>query len=127
MTSLRETDSGLTHDLNIPMVASYSGTDPTVDFAPFGMDVTIIKAPVECSPCHILRLSEFPEFPIVRYDGLESGKATEFVREAAAQGRPMYTILGPYEVNDAMQRVGGSWTKVTEIGVQKIEVLQLVQ
>ena len=39
----------------------------------------------------------------------------------------MYTILWPYEIKDAVQRLGGNWTKITEIGRQKITVLQLVE
>lgn len=67
------------------------------------------------------------DFSIVRYDGFDAGKAAEFFKDAAAQKRPIYAILWPFEVNDAMQRLRGNWTKVAEIGGQKIAILQLVQ
>lgn len=51
-------DTGLTHAaarMNVPTIALYSSIDPTAVFAPFGRDVTIISAPTDCAPCHILR------------------------------------------------------------------------
>jgi hypothetical protein len=67
------------------------------------------------------------DFSIVRYDGFGAGKAVEFLKDTAAQNRPIYAMLWPFEVNDAMQRLGGNWTKVAEIGGQKIARRQLVQ
>jgi hypothetical protein len=66
-------------------------------------------------------------FPIVRYDGFDAGKAAEFRKDAAAQDSPIYAMLWPFEVNDAMHSLGGNWTKVAEIGGQKITILQLAQ
>jgi hypothetical protein len=68
----------------------------------------------------------YTDLPIVRFDGLPEGKATAFLEAASAQGRPLYAILWPYEVDDAMRRLGGNWTKLTEIGRQRIAVLQFV-
>ena len=54
-------DTGLTHvaaRLGIPTVAIYSGIDPTGMWAPVGPEVTVLKAPVPCSPCHILLLED---------------------------------------------------------------------
>ena len=54
-------DTGLTHiaaRLGIPTVAIFSGIDPTGMWAPVGPSVTVIKAPVPCSPCHILVLED---------------------------------------------------------------------
>jgi len=54
-------DTGLTHvaaRLGLPTIAIYSGIDPTGMWASVGPDVTIIKAPVPCSPCHILKLAD---------------------------------------------------------------------
>lgn len=54
-------DTGLTHyaaRLGIPTIAIFSGIDPTAVWAPVGTDVTVVRAPVACSPCHILRLED---------------------------------------------------------------------
>jgi len=54
-------DTALTHyaaRLDTPTVAVYSGIDPTAVWAPVGRHVTVIKAPVPCSPCHILLLED---------------------------------------------------------------------
>ena len=54
-------DTGLTHFaacLGLKTVAIYSGIDPTEVWAPRGPDVSVIKAPVPCSPCHILYLDD---------------------------------------------------------------------
>ncbi len=54
-------DSGLTHfaaRMDVPTVAIYSGIDPTETWAPRGTDLAVVKAPVSCSPCHILKLED---------------------------------------------------------------------
>jgi ADP-heptose:LPS heptosyltransferase len=54
-------DSALTHvaaRMNIPTVAIFSGIDPTVMWAPVGGNVTVLRAPVPCSPCHILHMRD---------------------------------------------------------------------
>ncbi len=54
-------DSGLTHvagRVGVPTVALFSGIDPTVMWAPLGENVTVLRAPVPCSPCHILAMEE---------------------------------------------------------------------
>lgn len=54
-------DSGLTHiaaRLGVPTIDILSGIDPSAMWAPIGPDVTAVKAPVPCSPCHILALSQ---------------------------------------------------------------------
>lgn len=54
-------DTGLTHyaaRLGTPTIAIFSGIDPTATWAPVGTNVTVIRAPVPCSPCHILRLED---------------------------------------------------------------------
>jgi ADP-heptose:LPS heptosyltransferase len=54
-------DTGLTHlaaRLGTPAVCIYSGIDPAAMWAPIGVDVTLLKAPVPCSPCHITLMSD---------------------------------------------------------------------
>jgi len=54
-------DTGLTHiaaRMNIPTVAIYSGIDAKVLFAPYGQNVTVIEAPVACSPCGLRMLAD---------------------------------------------------------------------
>lgn len=54
-------DTGLTHlatRLGTSTVCIYSGIDPTAMWAPIGPDVTLLKAPVPCSPCHIANLAD---------------------------------------------------------------------
>lgn len=49
-------DSGLTHlaaRLGVATVALYSGVESPGNWAPVGPDVTVLHAPVSCSPCHI--------------------------------------------------------------------------
>src|SRR5258708_4653417 len=62
----------------------------------------------------------YTDLPIVRWDGIAEGKARTFLDEAAAQRRPLYAVLWPYEVDEALRRVPGTWSKVTELGQQKI-------
>ncbi len=66
----------------------------------------------------------YADLPIVRWDGFADGKAKAFLEAASAQNRPLYAILWPYEVDDALRLVGGNWTKVAGIGRQRIAVLQ---
>lgn len=54
-------DSGLTHvaaRLDIPTVVLFSGIDPVVMWAALGRHVTVLRAPVPCSPCHILQMED---------------------------------------------------------------------
>ena len=54
-------DSALTHvaaRLGVPTVALFSGIDPTVMWASRGPATTVLRAPVPCSPCHILHLRD---------------------------------------------------------------------
>jgi hypothetical protein len=88
----------------------------------------------------------YTNFPIVRWDliGLEkrdlqkirfdpmkvtrfdAKKVASFLKNAAAQNRPIYAVLWPQEMNDALRRFGGNWNEIAEIGNQRISVLQLV-
>lgn len=96
-------DTGLTHlaaRLNVPTIAIYSGVDPTAKFAPYGPNVTVIKAPVACSPCHILQLKDCRREHqcIQRID-------FNFVR---AQVRGKLLDLSAYANKRAWQREGAS-------------------
>jgi len=54
-------DTGLTHmaaRMGVPSVSIFSGIDPTAMWAPVGQDVTVLRAPSACSPCHILQLAD---------------------------------------------------------------------
>ena len=54
-------DSGLTHvagRVGIPTVVLFSGIDPPIMWAALGDNVTILRVPVPCSPCHILHFEE---------------------------------------------------------------------
>ena len=54
-------DSALTHvaaRVGIPTVVLFSGIDPPIMWAALGDNVTILRVPVPCSPCHILRFEE---------------------------------------------------------------------
>ena len=54
-------DSALTHvaaRIGIPTVVLFSGIDPPVMWAALGSNVTILRVPVACSPCHILQFDE---------------------------------------------------------------------
>ena len=54
-------DSGMTHvaaKLDIPTVVLFSGIDPVVMWAAPGRQVTLLRAPVPCSPCHILHMED---------------------------------------------------------------------
>jgi heptosyltransferase-2 len=54
-------DTGLTHiaaRIGVPTISIHSGIDPTAMWAAVGQDVTILRAPTACSPCHIMHLSQ---------------------------------------------------------------------
>ena len=60
----------------------------------------------------------YTDFTLVRYDALNDGKDTGPRVEAAARrsGRPIYAVLFPFEVDDALSRaLPGGWTKVGSI------------
>ena len=69
----------------------------------------------------------YTDLPIVRFEGFADGKAKAFLEMAFDQKRPIYAILWPYEVKDAQGLMGGNWKTITEIGWQKIAVLQFVR
>jgi ADP-heptose:LPS heptosyltransferase len=52
-------DTSLTHyaaRFGVPTIGLFSGIDPTAVWVPVGEHATVLKAPVACSPCHILHL-----------------------------------------------------------------------
>ena len=54
-------DSGLTHvaaRMDVPTIAIYSGVAQTELWAPYGRHVTVINAPVACSPCHLMDVKD---------------------------------------------------------------------
>jgi ADP-heptose:LPS heptosyltransferase len=54
-------DSALTHAaarMGVPTIVLMSGIDPTVMWAPRGENLTVLRSPVWCSPCHILSLDD---------------------------------------------------------------------
>jgi ADP-heptose:LPS heptosyltransferase/SAM-dependent methyltransferase len=54
-------DSALTHiaaRIGVPVIALFSGIDPTAMWAPVGQHTTILRAPVPCSNCHILSIKD---------------------------------------------------------------------
>jgi hypothetical protein len=57
----------------------------------------------------------YTQFPIVRFDFINREKVPAFFIAAAAAQRPMYALLWPHEVSEIMSRLGGNWTKVTEL------------
>jgi hypothetical protein len=68
----------------------------------------------------------YTNFPIVRWDCIDTRKVATFLKNAAAQNRPIYAVLWPFEVDDALRRFGGDWSKIAEIGNQRISVFQHV-
>ncbi|MGI3776438.1 MAG: glycosyltransferase family 9 protein [Janthinobacterium lividum] len=56
-------DSGLTHAAamsGVPVVAVFSGIDPVANWMPLGPDVTVVRAAIGCSPCHLTHVTDCP-------------------------------------------------------------------
>lgn len=56
-------DSGLTHAAamsGVPVVAIFSGIDPVANWMPLGPDVTVVRAAIGCSPCHLTHVTDCP-------------------------------------------------------------------
>ena len=56
-------DSGLTHAAamsGVATVAIFSGIDPVATWMPLGAAVTVVRAEVACSPCHLTHVSDCP-------------------------------------------------------------------
>ncbi len=56
-------DSGLTHAAamsGVPTVAIFSGIDPVATWMPLGPEVTVVRAQLDCSPCHLTHISDCP-------------------------------------------------------------------
>jgi Dolichyl-phosphate-mannose-protein mannosyltransferase len=68
-------------------------------------------------------------FPIVRFDFIDKDKVPSFFAAAQAARLPMYAVLWPDggEVDQLASRVGGSWRKIGEIGLQRITILESVR
>jgi hypothetical protein len=68
-------------------------------------------------------------FPIVRFDFIDRDKVSSFFAAAQAARLPMYAVLWPDagEVGQLASRVGGSWRKIGEIGLQRITILESVR
>jgi hypothetical protein len=68
----------------------------------------------------------YTQFPIVRFDFINTGKVSDFFRTATIAQRPMYALLWPHEVDEMMSRVAGRWTKVAELP-GSVTVLEFVR
>lgn len=90
-------DSGLTHiagRLGIPTLDIMSGIDPAGMWVPIGPRVTVVKAPVPCSPCHIFTLSQCRHgHACIRNIGLDLVQA--LVREAVLGCEPRPVRAAP--------------------------------
>jgi hypothetical protein len=66
-------------------------------------------------------------FPIMRFDSIDEAKVRAFFKAAGAAQRPIYAVLWPYEVSQLTRHLGGNWTKVGELGWQRITILEFVR
>ncbi len=87
-------DSGLTHvaaRIGIPTVVLFSGIDPPVMWGALGENVTILRVPVPCSPCHILHFADCINDHACMRDLSEASVRSAVRRQflaAARYGRP---------------------------------------
>ena len=66
-------------------------------------------------------------FPILRFDSIDEAKVRAFFKAADAGQHPVYAVVWPYEISQLTRHLGGSWTKVGELGTQRISVLEFVR
>jgi hypothetical protein len=66
-------------------------------------------------------------FPIVRFDTIDEAKVRAFFKAAGAGQHPIYAVLWPYEISQLTRQLGGNWTKVGELGGQRITILEFVR
>src|SRR5262249_28490673 len=60
---------------------------------------------------------------IVRFDAIRDDKVKSFFEAAESQGRPIYAIGWPHEMDALVSQTGGKWTQLTQLAPQKITVL----
>lgn len=58
----------------------------------------------------------YTDFLIVRWDQVPPDRMTALLPALAAAHRPVYAALFPFETPEALDTVGGHWTKLTTVG-----------
>jgi hypothetical protein len=65
----------------------------------------------------------YTDLPIVRFDAIREDKRKSFFEAAENQGRSIYAIGWPHEMDALISQTGGNWTQLTQLAPQKITVL----
>src|SRR5262249_20699933 len=65
----------------------------------------------------------YTDFSIARFDAIRDDKVKSFFEAADNQGRPIYAIGWPHEMEALISQTGGKWTQLTQLAPQKITVL----
>ena len=58
----------------------------------------------------------YTDFMLLRYEQTAPGKFGQLLNTLAAQNRPVYAALFPFETAEAQARIGGQWTKLATVG-----------
>lgn len=58
----------------------------------------------------------YSDFMMVRWDQVAAGQYAALHAALAEQQRPIYAALFPFETPEALDKIGGHWTKLTTIG-----------
>jgi hypothetical protein len=58
----------------------------------------------------------YNELLTIRWDTVWTDRYPALLTALAKQQRPIYAALFPYETTEALEKIGGEWTKLTTIG-----------
>ena len=58
----------------------------------------------------------YTDFIILRWEQVDDGKYGPLLAAAATDGRPVYAALFKFETPEALEKIGGNWTKLDTVG-----------
>jgi hypothetical protein len=58
----------------------------------------------------------YNDFLLIRWDQIASDRSSLLLATLAAQKRPIYAALFPFESAEAFKKIGGHWTKLSTVG-----------
>jgi hypothetical protein len=58
----------------------------------------------------------YTNFVLFRWEQIDADKYTAALEAIAAEKRPIYAVLYPFEIPEALEKIGGHWTKLSTVG-----------
>lgn len=58
----------------------------------------------------------YTNFVLFRWEQIDADKYSAALEAIAAEKRPIYAVLYPFEIPEALEKIGGHWTKLSTVG-----------